>query len=413
MRRIILFFILIFTFSFSFAEKGQPMSAAEFDNTVQGMNKTVLYNFDELSLGGFAVDGEGDWYKADLEVNTNKAGLFQGKGSLKVQCNLKPGQNARLAKFFQTVDFSAFQAIRFHVKAAKPGLRAFFYIFCDDWKYHQLPDQELLADTWVDIAAFFPDIKDLHTGKINCFGIVFSAKNGYTDEVYVDLVEAFGTGVYGREVARNSKSGFQTIKETKSIDVHIDGNQAFGVVQPGIISYNIGMPIHGDIFVSQKLREAGPGIMRMWSFGGYGAQINFNPAEDKYEWHNLDREVIHLRVLGWQPMLCLGECQRWNRNPLKHIPGDFGKWAIMAGEVVRHYNIDLKLGLKYWEIWNEHDIGFWGGSEEEYLQLLKVACEEMKKVDPSIIIFAGAWANPAMVKKVGGAMLDKVPPKGL
>jgi hypothetical protein len=413
MYREILFSILILTVSFSFAEKGQLMSSAEFELAVKDLKKSVLYDFDQLSLCGFAIDGEGDWNKAEMEVNTGKAGLYQGSGSLKISCNLKPGQQVRAAKFFQTVDFSAFQAIRLQVKAAKPGLRAFFYIFCDDWRYHQLPDQELPADTWTDISAYFPGMKDLHTDKINCFGVVFSAKEGYMGEAYLDMVETFGNGVYGREAARNSKSGFQKIKETKPITVDIDGNHAFGIAQPGIISYNISNPTRGDIYVSQKLKDAGPGIMRMWSFGGYGAQINFNPAEGKYEWHYLDKEIIHLRSLGWQPMLCLGECQRWNRNPLKHIPGDFGKWAVMAGETVRHYNIDLKLGLKYWEIWNEHDIGFWGSSEEEYLQLLKVACAEMKKADPSIIIFAGAWANPAMVKKVGGAMLDKVPPKGL
>ncbi len=374
----------------------------------------VFYNFDNLSHGGFIIDGEKDWSKGQVFSASDPAGIKAGKGALDVRLNLKPGKDVRVAKFYQTGDLSMLTSLSFQVKAAKPGLHVSFFAMTDGWKWSQLGEQELKPGAWTEVKAVLAEVKGLKPDKMNCLGLFFRAEQGYSGSVFVDEVMYATDGrPYPREAARAAKSPFAAVKSTQPVSVSVDGAKAHGVVKPGIISFNISGPLRGNDYASGLLKEAGPGVMRMWSFGGYKAQMNFNPAEGKYDWEYLDAEVKHLLSIGWQPMFCLGECQNWNMDPKRYVPKDFAKWARMAGDTVRHYNVDLKWGLKYWEIWNEHDIGFWGGTEEEYLQLLKLAAAEMKKADPGIRIFAGAWANPGLVKKLGGAMLDKVPPKGL
>jgi hypothetical protein len=388
---------------------GTPLAAAEDPFTLP---KSVFYNFDNLSQGGFAIDGEGDWHKGGLYSNADPANIKAGKGSLEARISLKPGQSVRLSKGFQTADLSVFKAMRFQVKASKAGLKVNFFTMTNGWKWSQLPESELKPGEWLEIKAPFSGLAGSVPSKMNALGLFFSAKDGYDGSVFVDEIEYHAEGVYAREKARASSSGFEAVSSTVAVEVAVDGSKAYGVGKKGLIAFNIGDSIEGNTFISDKLKEAGPGIMRMWSFGGYHSQMNFNPAEGQYDWEYLDKEVKHLVSIGWEPMFCLGEPQKWNTDPKRYMPKDFKKWAVMAAEIVRHYNMDLKLGLHTWEVWNEHDIGFWGGTEEEYLQLLDIASAAMKKADPSIRIFAGAWANPGMVKKVGGAMLDKVPPKG-
>jgi len=112
------------------------------------------------------------------------------------------------------------------------------------------------------------------------------------------------------------------------------------------------------------------------------------------------RTLIKIKSTGWEPLITLGRCPSWmaslddkgkpkNQGPPKN-PQD---WANMAADIVKHYNKDLKYNIKYWEIWNEPDIFFWGGTEEEYNQLCSIAAQAMKKVDPSIKVIGGAWAS--------------------
>ncbi len=377
------------------------------------LTRHVFYDFDNLSHGGFSLDLHGEWSLGDLLSNSKPEGIKDGTGSLEILAHLKPQQAIRLYKGYQNGDLSAIKSLRFYAKATKPGLKVNFFAMTNEWKWSQLPVIELKPGVWTEVNVKFSDMPTLVPGKMNAFGLAFDAWGGYEGSVYVDSIDYFAEGDYGREKARATTSGFEVAKKTVAVDVAVDGAKAYGVAKKGLIAFNSGDPVHDNVFASQKLKEAGPGIMRMWGFGGYHTTMTINPAEGEYHWEYFDREVKHLLSLGWEPMFCLGEVQKWNADPKRYVPKDFFKWAKMAGAMVKHYNRDLKLNLKYWEIWNEHDIEFWGGTEEEYLQLLRVACKEMKAADPSIHIYAGVWANPGMVKKAGAPMLDKVPPKGL
>jgi hypothetical protein len=59
----------------------------------------------------------------------------------------------------------------------------------------------------------------------------------------------------------------------------------------------------------------------------------------------------------------------------------------ICAHIVRHYNQGWakgpKAGIKYWEIWNEPDTGFWAGTREEYYRLYAATAKALKEIDPS------------------------------
>lgn len=73
-------------------------------------------------------------------------------------------------------------------------------------------------------------------------------------------------------------------------------------------------------------------------------------------------------------------------------PADFEKWAKICVNVIKHYNDGWaggkQYGIKYFEIWNEPDIGprMWTGTPQQYCNLYRVAATAMKAYDPGLKI---------------------------
>ncbi|UKI29622.1 MAG: hypothetical protein L6W00_16270 [Lentisphaeria bacterium] len=64
----------------------------------------------------------------------------------------------------------------------------------------------------------------------------------------------------------------------------------------------------------------------------------------------------------------------------------------MSRRVVSRYSNDLR----YWEVWNEQNIdGFWRDKAdgENYTRLLRRTCEEIKKINPNLLILYGGTAG--------------------
>ena len=83
-------------------------------------------------------------------------------------------------------------------------------------------------------------------------------------------------------------------------------------------------------------------------------------------------------------------------------PKDNLKWAKICEKIIAHYNEGwadgFKLGIKYWEIWNEpdnypdiKDNCMWKGTFEEYLELYKVTSRHLRERFPDIKI--GGYAS--------------------
>ncbi|MBN1401260.1 MAG: hypothetical protein JXA74_10510, partial [Anaerolineae bacterium] len=83
-----------------------------------------------------------------------------------------------------------------------------------------------------------------------------------------------------------------------------------------------------------------------------------------------------------------------------HPPADFERWARTCAGIVRHYNQGwangFEWGIRYWEIWNEPDIGdkMWSGSFEQYLELYRGTAPALKALDPELRVGGYAAANP-------------------
>src|SRR5205807_9379097 len=65
----------------------------------------------------------------------------------------------------------------------------------------------------------------------------------------------------------------------------------------------------------------------------------------------------------------------------------FDKYAAIARHIVMHYNRGWAKGfhyhIRYWEIWNEPDLGkvFWAGTAQQYYELYAKLARAVKSAD--------------------------------
>ena len=119
-----------------------------------------------------------------------------------------------------------------------------------------------------------------------------------------------------------------------------------------------------------------------------------NKARGVYDWTEADKEVEStygkekadlLVILGYTPRWASSGPNGENNYP----PKDLSDWSNFVSEIVARY----KNRVKYWEVWNEPDIGFWQGSIAQYAELLKSAYVAAKKSDPTCRIVFGGMAG--------------------
>jgi xylan 1,4-beta-xylosidase len=78
-------------------------------------------------------------------------------------------------------------------------------------------------------------------------------------------------------------------------------------------------------------------------------------------------------------------------------PNNYEKWAVLVGAWVRHcvqrYG-EKEVSTWLWEVWNEPDIPYWRGTEEEYFKLYDFTANAVKKVLPSAQVGGPATTGP-------------------
>lgn len=74
-------------------------------------------------------------------------------------------------------------------------------------------------------------------------------------------------------------------------------------------------------------------------------------------------------------------------------PGNYAEWEDLVYQIVKHYNVDNNLNIKWWVVWNEPDIEEFGGDEDlglrnvtNYLKLYEASVKGALRADPSIKI---------------------------
>lgn len=135
------------------------------------------------------------------------------------------------------------------------------------------------------------------------------------------------------------------------------------------------------------------------------------PKADQWDWSKVDELTkVHRREgIGLQALV--NGTPRWAALPsadgTNHrggsSPPDPTAWRVWTRELAKR----LKGKTHYWEIWNEPDIGFFAGTQEQYFSMLETAYEQIKAVDPSAVVMTGGFVSmvhhgrkPLMVERL-------------
>jgi len=119
-----------------------------------------------------------------------------------------------------------------------------------------------------------------------------------------------------------------------------------------------------------------------------------------YRFAPTDDYLKSILATGSKVMYRLGESiEHTPRKYYVHKPPDFEQWANICLGIIRHYNEGwaggLRLDLRYFEIWNEAEIGAaqWDGTAEDYYHLYGVAARTIKERYPSLLVGGPAAAG--------------------
>ena len=92
--------------------------------------------------------------------------------------------------------------------------------------------------------------------------------------------------------------------------------------------------------------------------------------------------------------------EHWVKKYNTVPPKDNQKWAEICEHIIMHYNEGwadgFNLGIEYWEIWNEPDLGdekCWGGTREEFYELFATSVSYLKNRFPQLKIGGPAVAG--------------------
>jgi hypothetical protein len=136
------------------------------------------------------------------------------------------------------------------------------------------------------------------------------------------------------------------------------------------------------------------------------------PRASRFEWAGSDQVVDANHAAGLKLQGILISTPRWAEARQRDgvIPsGLYEAWDSPRntwGTFVRTIAERYRGRVQAWEVWNEPDyppgsFGFWFGSKADYYQLLKVAYQSVKAVDPAAqVLVAGLmyWGDPAFLE---------------
>jgi hypothetical protein len=196
------------------------------------------------------------------------------------------------------------------------------------------------------------------------------------------------------------------MSQIKTRDIEVDFARAGGTIK-ALNGVN-GGPLcgRGWVDLSPSFQELGIKHVRLndvaWTFDD-ALNINYvfprfeaDPGQpDNYDFLQTDWYLKFIKALGIEMIYDLGPTAEYPKLPPRHVdpPQDFGKWAKICVNVIKHYNDGWANGqhynIKYWEIWNEPDVQggpwvFWNGTPEQYYRLYEITAKAIKSYDPSL-----------------------------
>ncbi len=199
--------------------------------------------------------------------------------------------------------------------------------------------------------------------------------------------------------------------------ITVDMNNVVGNVRP-LHGINNAPILGADDKLFHYLGEAGIPSSRLHDTGGaFGKHVfvdienifrNFDADvsdPESYDFAFTDWLLNALHAQGVEPFYRLG-CTIENYHYIRpqHIlpPKDPQKWAEICAHIIAHYNDGwadgFKLGIRYWEIWNEPDNApdikdnpMWKGTAAQYYELYDAAAKLIKSRWPHLKV--GGFAS--------------------
>jgi hypothetical protein len=129
-----------------------------------------------------------------------------------------------------------------------------------------------------------------------------------------------------------------------------------------------------------------------------------------YSFGPSDPIIASIRNIGAQVLYRLGRSEGADPTP----PRDFDRYAEIARHIVLHYNRAWADGhdlhIRYWEIWNEPDLGkvFWSGTAQQYFDLYGKLARAVKQADHQTLVGGPTIAAPNDASPYRDPFLDYV-----
>ena len=187
----------------------------------------------------------------------------------------------------------------------------------------------------------------------------------------------------------------------------------FGADEPNYATMKDGRKLLADLgqlgqpqvyFRTHNLLTSGDGTpaLKWGSTGAYSEDANGHPI---YQWTVLDRIFDTYLARGVRPYVEIGfmpQALSRRPDPYQHAwrpglpydevytgwaypPKDFAQWGELVFQWARHcvekYG-PAEVERWYWETWNEANIGYWRGTQAEFLQLHDHAVEAVRRALP-------------------------------
>ncbi len=124
------------------------------------------------------------------------------------------------------------------------------------------------------------------------------------------------------------------------------------------------------------------------------------PQRSEWHWEAMDHLVEKAASLGMEIQVLLAFTPRWAAPASAQASSDWLDWnrampdTAAWREFVSTYAARYRGRVHLWETWNEPDLeGFWRGSTEDYITLLTIARDELRKSDPANVVMSGGFGT--------------------
>lgn len=156
-----------------------------------------------------------------------------------------------------------------------------------------------------------------------------------------------------------------------------------------------------------------------WTVQGSNVSVNaaFDPTlESSYVWSSFDGKIDSIVNFGFMPYMRLGVnfAATFPYPPNDPDRRGFTRFAEICKRTVMHYNQGWaggkRLGIKYWEIWNEPDSpGFWRdsatakgiGDSVAFVRMYKTVSDSLKHLDATLKVGGAGILSGTILSKRG------------